>query len=249
MSITIPSFYYGRLATIESGNNPFAKAPTSSASGLYQFTKSTWEGLGLNWADRFSESIQNKAIETLTNQNARYLQSRGATVDYGSLYGAHFLGAGTAGKVYTAPDSDAISRHVSAAQIKANPNVFKNIKTVGDFKDWAAGKFGVGQSSIADVANTAAEEIVGGFYHKEVSSDGSVTVEIGDPSDPAYKGESNEGGGEEDDGGLVGWLKRFFSAATASRFAGVIVGVILVGAAIWALMNSDNNTLTLQPAA
>ncbi len=37
--------YYRTLAMIESSGNPNAKASTSSASGLYQFTKGTWKNL------------------------------------------------------------------------------------------------------------------------------------------------------------------------------------------------------------
>lgn len=37
---------------------------------------------------------------------------------------------------------------------------------------------------------------------------------------------------------VTAWLKEFFSINTAARFSGVIIGIILIGLAIWALMNS-----------
>jgi hypothetical protein len=38
----IPDDYWPLLATIESGNRPYIKAASSSASGLYQFIRTTW---------------------------------------------------------------------------------------------------------------------------------------------------------------------------------------------------------------
>ena len=45
----IPDDYWPLLAKIERGNNPMAKAPTSTGSGLYQFLKATWIGEGGKW--------------------------------------------------------------------------------------------------------------------------------------------------------------------------------------------------------
>ena len=45
----IPAGYFDMLARIESGNRPYIKAQTSSASGLFQFTRSTWRGEGGEW--------------------------------------------------------------------------------------------------------------------------------------------------------------------------------------------------------
>ncbi|RYY14016.1 MAG: hypothetical protein EON55_09210 [Alphaproteobacteria bacterium] len=52
---TIPEDYWPMLAKIESGNNPLAKAPTSTGSGLYQFLRATWRGEGGTWGTDMSK--------------------------------------------------------------------------------------------------------------------------------------------------------------------------------------------------
>ncbi len=42
----IPDDYWPMLSKIESGDRPYVQAPTSSASGLYQFIRSTRLGEG-----------------------------------------------------------------------------------------------------------------------------------------------------------------------------------------------------------
>ena len=77
-----PKDYFTKLAHVESNNNPLAKAKTSSAAGLYQFTKGTWEGLtkqlGLNYSleDRFDPKKSREVVEAFTSQNERYLKNK-----------------------------------------------------------------------------------------------------------------------------------------------------------------------------
>lgn len=118
--------YLFRQASVESGFNPTAQAPTSSARGLYQFTKDTWlkvieqhgSEVGL---DRESVSLRSgmttpderQRILDLRNNpeistrmaahhaldNARALKASGVTVSGPTeLYLAHFLGSGGAAK-------------------------------------------------------------------------------------------------------------------------------------------------------
>ncbi len=140
MGYFIPDSYYDWIKKAESGGDPNAKARTSSASGLYQFTKSTWQGLGYAWADVFDPNKQEAAIRTFTGANADYLSGRGIGIDGGSLYAAHFLGAGTAAKVYGASGSTPLSSVISSAAIKANP--FLSGWSVDAFKKWALKKGG-----------------------------------------------------------------------------------------------------------
>lgn len=42
----IPDSYWPMLSKIESGDRPYIKASTSSASGLFQFIRATWIGEG-----------------------------------------------------------------------------------------------------------------------------------------------------------------------------------------------------------
>jgi hypothetical protein len=130
----VPSNYYDILANIESGGNPNAQAKTSSASGLFQFTKSTWQALGLEWSQVFNPDLQRQAAQTLTSGNANVLSNAGIPVDNGSLYAAHFLGAGQAVSALQAPDGTPLSAVVSGSAIHANS--FLQGMTVGDFKSW-----------------------------------------------------------------------------------------------------------------
>lgn len=109
-------------ARIESSLDPAARAPTSSAAGLYQFTGGTWLATldrhgashGLGWAGaaidggrvsdpglraqimalRFDPSASALMAAELANDNRAELQtSLGRTPDSTELYLAHFLGA------------------------------------------------------------------------------------------------------------------------------------------------------------
>lgn len=149
MSVTIPSNYNDILAQIESNNNPTAKASTSSASGLFQFVKSTAISLGLPWGNdpslpfggaTVSIADQTNAINTLNTQNANVLDKAGIVINNATLYAAHFLGAGVAQDVLANSDGTPISQVVSGAVIKANS--FLQGMTVGDFKAWLTKKTG-----------------------------------------------------------------------------------------------------------
>ena len=110
-----------RQAEIESGLNPVAKARTSSATGLFQFTEGTWlKSLQLYGArhglDKVSNAISSNSMTSTERaalldlrknpeiatrmaaeyaaENARYLKSSGHdSIGPTELYLAHFLGA------------------------------------------------------------------------------------------------------------------------------------------------------------
>lgn len=121
-------------ARIESSLNPQAKAGTSSAAGLYQFTGGTWlqtldrhgEQHGLDWASsaidggkvdpqmraqimamRFDPNASALMAAELANDNKTALTSvLGREPDSAELYMAHFLGADGAAKFLSALQSD-----------------------------------------------------------------------------------------------------------------------------------------------
>ena len=122
-------------ARLESGLNPSARAPTSSARGLYQFTGSTWlrtldrhgADHGLDWASAAiaDGSVRDPATRSqllalrndpqisalmageLANDNRDYLTGvLGRTPDSAELYLAHFLGSEGAGRFLSALAAD-----------------------------------------------------------------------------------------------------------------------------------------------
>jgi hypothetical protein len=137
--------YYGSIRAAESGGNDLAKNPNSSATGRYQFTGGTWKRLmvthpelGLTPGGRTDPDQQERAIRVFTRQNASTLSSSGIPVDNGTLYAAHFLGAGGAVKALRADDNVPMAAVVNPATLAANG--FLGRMTVGDFRSWAEKK-------------------------------------------------------------------------------------------------------------
>lgn len=146
----IPPGYFILLAKIESGHRPYIKAPSSSASGLYQFIKSTWEAEGGKWGNdsaqafgglRPSEAEQTDRARTFTLKNLRHLQAQGIPINAATLYAAHFFGAGTAAKVLKAADRDRADKLAGPSATSANPSILRG-KSVGEFKAWLQRKTG-----------------------------------------------------------------------------------------------------------
>lgn len=141
------STYYSAIRQAESGGNDAAKNPNSSASGRFQFTESTWNGLakkypgsGLTSDGRGDPQQQETAIRLFTAENEQTLKKAGIDGTNANLYAAHFLGAGGAVPVLKAPDRAALAGYVSPEVLTANP--FLKGMTVGQFKAWAADKVG-----------------------------------------------------------------------------------------------------------
>ena len=141
-------------AKVESGLNPAAAAPTSSARGLYQFTAGTWLDTvrkhgaehGLGWAAdalkagadpatraaildlRKDAGASSSMAAALASDNAKSLEHRlGRVAGATDLYLAHFLGAGGAARFLKARDADpaaSASAAVLPAAARANAGVF-----------------------------------------------------------------------------------------------------------------------------
>lgn len=96
------------IAQIESGGNPRAKNPTSSAGGLFQFIDSTASQYGLK--DRYNASEAADAGARLMRDNRNHLRRvLGRDPTPGELYLAHQQGAGGAEKLLRNPNASAIS--------------------------------------------------------------------------------------------------------------------------------------------
>lgn len=152
----IPDDYWPMLSKIESGDQPYVQAPTSSASGLYQFILKSWLGEGGAWGkDAAGEYIRRPAFgglkpspaeqlaraKTFTAKNAAVLKAKGIPINRASLYAAHFFGAGMAAKVIGADVNARADLIAGAEATKANPAILEN-KTVGQFLAWLHKKTG-----------------------------------------------------------------------------------------------------------
>lgn len=97
----IDNNYLMAIAGRESGYNPSAKNPTSSASGLFQFTDSTWQRMvanhgaktGIGVMDKLSPRSNAIMGALFTKENAEILRHNGIEPNNTNLYLAHFLGA------------------------------------------------------------------------------------------------------------------------------------------------------------
>lgn len=146
----IPDDYWPMLSRIESADRPYVQAPTSSASGLYQFIRSTWIGEGGTWGPTLrpafgglkpSPEEQLARAKTFTAKNAAVLKARGIPINRASLYAAHFFGAGMAAKVIGADVKARADLIAGPEATKANPDILQN-KTVSQFLTWLHKKTG-----------------------------------------------------------------------------------------------------------
>ncbi|MGR3521942.1 MAG: hypothetical protein ACU0FT_04230 [Paracoccus sp. (in: a-proteobacteria)] len=152
----IDAGYFAAIKSAESGGRADARNPNSTATGLYQFTQGTWEGIRRDHPDlnltrdgRLDPAQQEMAIRAFTQDNADQLRQAGLAVNRGNLYAAHFLGAGDARRVLRA-SPDAMLTDLLAPQVIAS-NPFLRSMRVSDFRAWAARKTaGPGTGGVAD---------------------------------------------------------------------------------------------------
>lgn len=135
----------------ESGGNDAARASTSSATGRYQFTRSTWlnyhrQVVGgemsddARWAQATDGNLQERLMDALTADNARALARIGARETPGNLYLMHFAGQAGARKILQAAPDTPIEQILTAEAIAANR--FLRGKTAGDVIEWTHAKVG-----------------------------------------------------------------------------------------------------------
>jgi hypothetical protein len=139
---------------VESGGNPNATNPNSSASGLGQFINSTWistiRSARPDIAEGKSDSellalktdpqLSREMTEAYANQNQALLTKNGLPVTPGNTYLAHFAGPGGAVKVLQADPNAPVESVLGAAAVQANP--FLRGMTVQGLQAWADKKMG-----------------------------------------------------------------------------------------------------------
>ena len=151
--------YLQSVALVESGGNRRANAGTSSAQGLFQFTKETWQGttkaMGKNWTleDRMDPTKAAEAAAYLSRQNAAAFQKEfGRTPGNEELYMMHFLGAGGAIPFFRALQTNpgiTAANVVGFSAYNANKSIFDDKKTgrqrsVGEVYQLMSGKLAAG---------------------------------------------------------------------------------------------------------
>jgi len=151
----------------ESGGDPNAKNPNSSASGLGQFIDSTFLATLRSARPDLAEGktdqeilalksdpqISREMTEAYAAQNGQILSKNGHAVTPGNTYLAHFAGPQGAVSVLSADPSTPIDRVLTPGAIKANP--FLQGMTAGDLRAWADRKMGGGQPAPATPASPA----------------------------------------------------------------------------------------------
>ncbi len=141
-----------QIIGVESGGNPNASNPNSSASGLGQFIDATWlsmlakhrpdiqgtrdELLALKSDPKLSRAM----TEAYAADNGAILSGAGLPVTQGNTYLAHFAGPQGAVKVLSSDPSAPVESILGAAAVKANP--FLQGMTAGDLQAWAGRKMG-----------------------------------------------------------------------------------------------------------
>lgn len=140
----------------ESGGNPNAQNPNSSASGPGQFIDSTWLSTiksarpdlaqGQSDADLLAlkndPQLSREMTQAYANQNQAILKQNGLPVTDGTTYLAHFAGPGGAVKVLQADPNASVADILGPAVVKANP--FLQGMTAQGLQAWASRKMGAG---------------------------------------------------------------------------------------------------------
>lgn len=128
--------FFESLKMAESGGDPNAKAQTSSASGLYQFTDQTWKDSVIKWGKKYGIDIADKnnpeaqeiMVRELTNDNAKILTKKlNREPNNKELYLAHVFGPNQASRLISALGSGRPAIAYAPPQVvRANQPIFFN---------------------------------------------------------------------------------------------------------------------------
>ncbi len=143
-----------RLIKAESGGNPRARNPNSSAYGSGQFLKGTWLDMIRKHRPDLAQGNSEAAIlemranpqlsramtEAYANQNSSFLQGKGYQATPGNVHLAHFAGPGGAYKVLSGDPNQTVLATLGADAVQANP--FLKGMTNAGLIDWANRKQG-----------------------------------------------------------------------------------------------------------
>jgi len=154
-----------QIVSAESGGDPNAQNPLSSAGGAGQFIDSTWLSMvgkyrpdlaaGKSRAEilalKTDPDLSKQMVGFYAQDNAKALSGAGLPTTPGNLYLAHFAGPQGAIGILTAnPDASAASV-LGPSVAKANP--FLRNMTVADLQRWASSRVGGGQGAMNPAAD------------------------------------------------------------------------------------------------
>lgn len=143
-----------KIIAVESGGNPSAQNPNSSAGGLGQFIDSTWLAMIKKYRPDIAEGKSAKDIIALkrdgslaremtqhyVDENQAFLKNQGLQTTDGNTYLAHFLGPRGAAQVLKSDPSTPITSILGQDAVNANP-LLKG-KSAADLIAWADKKMG-----------------------------------------------------------------------------------------------------------
>ena len=145
-----PELYKKNARIAESSNDDTAVNPDTTATGRYQFLKSTWNNLmeknpdaGLTADGRTNGDQQEIAMDLLIAENQTNLESKGIPVTNGNMHVMHTLGAGKGSRVLLAAQKGNVkpaAELVGDLVVKKNPTWFKDKPTSQELVDLLAGK-------------------------------------------------------------------------------------------------------------
>ncbi len=150
------------LIGAESGGDPNAQNPRSSAGGLGQFIDATWlDTLAKHRPDltgspqellalKKDPALSRAMTEAYAADNGEILSKAGHQVTPGSTYLAHFAGPQGAVSVLGADPSTPVGQILGAKVVQANP--FLANMTAGDLRAWADKKMGGATQTAAPVS-------------------------------------------------------------------------------------------------
>jgi hypothetical protein len=147
--------FVDRIVGVESGGNPNAKNPNSTATGLGQFIESTWLDMmrryrpddaatlsrGEQLELRRDPATAREMTRLYAEENAGKLSRAGHAPTAGNVYLTHFLGPGGALAVLGAGAGTPVTAVLPSAVVSANASILAG-KTAGEVVAWAAKKMG-----------------------------------------------------------------------------------------------------------
>jgi hypothetical protein len=144
----LPPELLNKIAGIESGYKASAANPNSTAKGLFQFTDSTWKGMGGKEGEQFDPEKNAELGAKFIRQNAEGLKGAlGRNPTYGEVYASHFFGLKGAKDLLNMDPKTPMNQAVSAQVLKANPQL--KDKTVGQVMASLNNKMGDGIVALA----------------------------------------------------------------------------------------------------